>query len=302
MSRLDRALQAMFPTSDPSPVDLERVEKSYRQRIGERRRHRRRAVWSAAAAVVMMVVVIVSLRPSPVVASLTEIAQAARTVEPSTLPDGDYFFTESTSTFEQTISLEDGPELIYLIDEHRQVWVSRNGTQVVVQSTRTDPVFQTDEDRDRYYDSGFDAIDDLDTTQTSAVEGATHDATERDWPREPDALLQAIKDLPNVATDTQAAAQLLNLITESPAPPELRAATIEAIAQLDLELVERTPDAVTVRTTPSAIDNQTIEFTLDAQGQLRQRTDRNHEPTDPSADAVVIEVEYSPTIVVDGPP
>ena len=303
MSRLDRALQTMFPATDPSPADLQRVEQSYRRRIGEARRHRRRVVeFAVAAAVVVVVVAFAAVQPSAVMASLTEIAHAARTVEPDALPDGEYFLTESTSTFEQTINLDDPRDLTYLIDEHRRVWVSRDGTQIVVQFTRTNPVFQRDDDRDRYYDSGFDAVDQLDSTQTSAVEGASHDATEREWPLEADALLQAIRDLPNVSTDTQAAAQLLNLITESPAPPELRAVTIEAIARLDLELVEQPDGGATIRTTPGALDDQIIEFTLDAQGQLRQRTDTNHNPTDPAADAVVNVVEYSPTIVIEGHP
>lgn len=302
MNRMTRALRAMFPPSDPSPADLARVEHSYRQRIRTRPWPRRKIAIFAAAAVVAFIAVVVSLPPAPLQASLSEIAQAARTVEPSDLDDGDYFFTESTSTFEQTIDLEDGRQLTYTIEERRRVWVSRSGTQVVIESTRTNPTFETVNDRELYFNLGLEPLDNLNETQISAVDGVSHDATERDWPGEPAALLRAIRDLPNVATGTQAAIQLLDLITESPAPPHLRAATIETIARLDLELVDRTPDAITVRTKPTALDNQIIEFTLDAHGQLRQRTDINHDPTAPARDVVVMVVEYSPTVVVEGPP
>lgn len=302
MIRLNQALRAIFSSSDPNSGELEQIEQSYRRRIADPRRHRRRAVWPAVAAAIAVFAAIVALQPSPVVATLTEIAQAARTVQPSDLPADVYFFTESTSTFEQTITLDSGRELSYLIDEDRRVWVSRDGTQVVVQITRTNPVFRTENDRSLYFDSGLEASDNLNIPQTTAVDGVSHDATERSWPLEAEPLLEAIRDLPNVNTDTEATAQLLNLLTESPAPRELRAAAIAAIAQLDLQFVDRSDDLVVVRTEPRPLDNQIIEFALDSQGQLRHRVDKTYDSNDPSAERVIVEVGYSPTIVVDGPP
>lgn len=305
MNRFERALRAMFPGSDPSRADLERVERKYRKQISTNRYQRRQNLVLRAAAAVFVTllgVAVVMLRPSPVEATLTEIAQAARSVEPSELADGDYFFTESTSTFERTVSIEDGRQITYTIDEDRQVWVSRNGTDVVIRSTRVNPNFVTKADRNLYFSLGLDRADNLGTPQTSAVDGVSHVATERDWPRQGDALIDAIHQLQGVTTDTHAAAQLLTLITESPAPPDLRAATIEAIARLELELVETSSGAITVRTKPTELDNRIVEFTLDSDGQLRQRTDFTHDPTTTPPDAMIFVAMYSPTRIVDGPP
>ncbi len=305
MSRLESALRAMFPTADPTRADLELTEQAYRRRINaDVAPGRRRLVVPAAVAVVALVTAIgiVGLQPSPVQASLTEIAQAARTIDIVNLSDGDFYFTESTSTFTQTINLEDGTQITYTIDQLRRVWISPTGREAVIQTTRTNPNFQTDDDQALYFQLGLDTADALDTTQTTAVENSSHDAFEQDWPTDSAGLLRAVRELPSVNTDTQAAAQLLNLITESPSPPELRAATIEALSRLDLDLIERAADTIRLRTKPSDLDNQILEFILDNQGQLRHRTVINHDPAVPDPDVVVFAVDYTPTRIVEGPP
>lgn len=304
MSRLDRVLRAMFPAADPTPADLDLTEQAYRRRISaDVVPRRRRLVVPAAVAVAAVIAAggFAALRPSPVQASLTEIAQVARTVDTADQSDGDFYFTESTSRFTQTINLEDGTQITYTMDELRRVWISPTG-EAVIQTTRTNPNFQTDDDRALYFKLGLDAADALDTTRTTAVENSTHDAFDRDWPTDAAGLLRAVRELPSVNTDTQAAAQLLNLITESPAPPELRAATIEALSRLDLDLIERAADTIHLRTKPTDLDNQILEFRLDSQGQLRHRTVINHHPAAPGSGVAVFVVEYAPTRIVEGPP
>lgn len=298
MNNLDRSLRAMFQGADPTPADLDRTEQEYRRRIGHvasRRRLRRLtpAVFAFAAATAL--IGIVALKPSSVQAALTEIAHAARTVERTDLVDGEYYFTKSVSTFTQAVYLEEDREFVYRIDELRRVWINPSGSEIIVETTRTNPTFQTEADHNLYFALGLDAIDNLGTTQSTAVEGSSHNALEREWPREGDALLRTVREQPSVTTDTKAVDQLLDLITETPAPPDLRAATIEALSYVDLELVERTPHTVRFRTVPSAGDNQIIEFTLDSQGQLRHRTVINHDPAAPAADVVAFTAQYSQT-------
>jgi len=304
MSRLDRALRAMFPAADPTPADLEVTEQAYHRRTSVAAASRRRRLIVPAAAVVALITTIgiVALQPSPVQAALTEIAQVARTIDIADLSDGDFYFTESTSTFTQTINFEDGTQITYTIDELRRVWISPTGQEAVIQTTRTNPSFQTNDDRALYFKLGLDTADALDTTQTTAVENSSHDAFAQDWPTDGPGLLRAIRELPSVNTDTQAAAQLLNLITESPAPPDLRAATIEALSRLDLDLIENAADMIHIRTKPTGLDNQILEFSLDNQGQLRHRTVINHDPAAPDSAVAVFAVDYTPTRIVEGPP
>lgn len=304
MSRLDGALHAMFPAADPTPTDLELIEQAYRRRISvDVAPSRQRLVVPAAVAVAALITAIgiVALQPTPVQAALTEIAQVAQTIDIAELSDGDFYFTESTSTFTRTTSLEDGTQITYTIDELRRVWISPTGQEAVIQTTRTDPSFQTADDQALYFELGLDAVDALDTTRTTAVESSSHAAFEQDWPTDGAGLLRAVRQLPSVNTDTQAANQLLNLITESPAPPELRAAAVEALGRLDLDLIENAADAIHLRTKPTALDNQIIEFSLDNQGQLRHRTVIHHDPAAPDSDVVGYAGDYTPTRIVERP-
>ena len=303
MSRLDSTLHAMFPAADPTPTDLELIEQAYRRRISAdvATSRRRLVVPVAAVAALITAIGIVALQPTPVQAALTEIAQAAQTIDIAELSDGDFYYTESTSTSRRTINLEDGIRITYTIDELRRVWISRTGREAVIQTTRTNPNFQTEDDQALYFKHGLDTADALDTTQTTAVENSSHAAFEQDWPTDGGGLLRAVRELPSVNTDTQVAAQLLNLITESPASPDLRAATIEALSRLDLDLIERAADTIHLRTRPTDLDNQILEFSLDNQGQLRHRTVITHDPAAPGAGFVVFAVDYTPTRIVDGP-
>lgn len=305
MNNLDRALRIIFRGSAPTPADLERAEHVYRSGVrSPTRLPRRRRLLVPASAVVVAVVAItgafVATRPSPVHATLTEIAYAARTVDVAEIGAGAFYHTESTATQTQTFTLEDGTELTYRIDEHRRIWINPGGG-TILETTRSNPTFETETDRAIYFERGLDAVDRIGETQTTAVDEASHPALDQPWPHDSDALLDEIRTQPRVESDTDAVDALLDLITESPASADLRAATIEALGRLDLSLVAVTDDGPKFRTVPTGEDTQIIEFTIATTGQLVERVVYAIHPDAPDRPALLFKASYSPTRIVDRP-
>jgi len=294
---LDQLLRASFPALEATSEELSQAEGVYRARIAASGRAVRPtgrwiASTAAVAAMIVVVVAVLAVRPDPVQATLAEIARAARTVDIVSLGSGEAYLTESTAVEATTIHLEDGSLLAYRITERRRAWVDVTG-RMVIETTRTDPMFDTGADERTYFDSGLDEWDHLGETQITAAEGVVQKALELDWPTDADALLRFVRSQPQVSTDTDAADLLLALITESPAGPELRAATIGALGRLDLTVVEHGPDVFRFRTVPEAEDTQVQTFTLDAEGMLLRRTISTVDAT--GAETLTFDARYSPT-------
>lgn len=304
MNSLDGALRRFFPGTDPTGADLQRAETVYRsgirsQQQGHTAGRRLRLMPVAMAVMVAFVVgVFVTIRPGEVQASLTEIAYAARTVDVADLEEGQYFYTESTATQTQAVSFEDGTQLAYMIDVHRRIWIDPGGG-TIIETTRSNPRFESEADERTYYQRGLDANDSLGRPQTIAVDQASHPAMERDWPLEPGALADEIRSLPYVVTDTDAVDALLSLIAESPASSQLRAATVEALGRFDLTVIASDEHGATFRTVPTDEDIQIIQFTISSAGDLLERSlytiGSDQQPE------LGFTASYSPTRIVDRP-
>jgi hypothetical protein len=304
MNRLDEALRSMFPASEPLSADLERAEAVYRsgirtQRHGDAARRQRTLMPVAMAAIVAVAVgVFVTTRPGEVQASLTAIAYAARSVDVADLEEGQFFYTESSATQFQAHTFVDGAQLAYMIDVHRRMWINPGGG-TIIETTRSNPRFGSDTDERTYFQQRLDVVDRLGETETIAVDQASHDALERDWPLEPEALADEIRSMPNVETDTDAVDALLNLITESPASTQLRAATVEALGRFRLTVVSGDESQATFRTVPTDGDRQIIQFTISEAGHLVEFSGytigRDQLPE------LFFTASYSPTRSVDRP-
>lgn len=302
MNRFDDALRGIFPGADPTGDDLQRAEAVYRSGIrSQDQRHTIRRwprLMPAATAVIVVLVVgmFVTTRPGEVQASLTEIAHAARTVDVADLASGQYFYTESTATQLQAYSFEDGTQLAYMIDVHRRIWIDPGGG-TIIETTRSNPRFESEADERTYYQRGLDVNDSLGETETIAVDQVGHPALERDWPLEPGALADEIRSLPSVRTDTDAADALLSLIAESPVSPQLRGAAVEALGRFDLTVIARDERGATFRSVPTDDDIQVIQFTISSAGDLLKRSvytigsDRQLQ--------LVFAASYSPTRIVE---
>lgn len=310
MNPIDRLLRTALVERAPTEREIERIDARYRaasRADGRTVRHRpwvlSRPVIVVAAVVVLVAaaVVIQAVRPGAVSASLQEIAYAAGVVDVSTLGSGDYYYTESTATNLAVTSVPGSEERIaYLVPETRRVWVSRTGT-FVIEVTLHAPVFFDDESRALYYRNGMDVGDRIGLT-TITAQSSTHTALEQDWPTDPDALERMIRAKPSVQTDTDVVNFALGLIRESPASPQLRAATILLLANLHLRIVDRTETNTTFETIPTGRDDSIIRFELRNDGQLLRIQDRTIDGF-PSlgipAGFVISDASYGPTTLVE---
>jgi hypothetical protein len=318
-----RALRAVTPDSLPTAADRQRAEEALilaiaqetPPRIGTATARKRWGLVGAAAALLLIVVIGVQLaRPTPASAALSEIAYAASLVDPLVVPAQSFAYTRSVQTSLGVKPLvahgeaDESAELIAsLLPVVREAWMGSGGfVQLREQFGR--PVFFTPEDEAAYYALGLDQADFVGETITRTLSGVTSTLDSQDWPTEPDELLELIRSLFPPDRGLPEAVEVLDialdLLRESGPSPELRAAVIRILLDLDLELAERSESgdatfAVTYEDWVSVRDT----FTLDSKGNLIAETTTMLEP-DPElsipAGTVIQQAIYEPTIIVDG--
>ena len=305
-------------TGDPSatPAERARAEAELRARIEATRRppvSRRWGRWVAAAgavaALVVILVVVPALRPSPVQAGLTELASAVELLEEGALPPGSYAYTRSEQTVLATLPGSDfeldTEHVAYLLPATREVWRDNQGT-IQLRTTTHPPVFFSPATEQAYYQAGLDQFDQINEAVTlTAVGGSEFDPDA--WSTDPDQLHRQIlnhiqqggSDLPDQVRVFNHAAQL---IAETGAPPDLRAAVLRVLAKLDLELLERTTDQIQLAVSSQ---NSRWTMTLDPAGNLLETTETVLQPIPDlgiPAGTVVYQAVYQPTITVDHQP
>lgn len=305
MSRFDQVLGALFDTADPTSDEFAHIEAVYRAGVAAsvnraRRRRNLTATAAAVAAVAAVTVGVLATRPGPAQATLTEIAEVVLVTDLDTVT-GDFYLTESSATLNMTANFPDGVIFTYTLDEERRTWVSRTG-RTAIETTFSNPTFASSEDRALYEERGLAESDRLGETELVVVDDAGHAALDPTLSTDPDELLAQIRSRRNVTTQTDVVEELLELITASPATPELRAATIRALARLDLTLVDRTADRATFRTTPTDGDTKIIGFGLGSTGQLVSMAITTVDPTTGESGAVVYSATYTPTRLTEFAP
>jgi hypothetical protein len=219
-----------------------------------RRRSLDHAWWrriSVAASAVALVVAVVAvtglLRPQPVTA-LGELAHVAERVPPVALSAGEYLYTHSVET---QLIIVTGPE-IGLVDREyaayslplvRDRWVDGRG-EVYEEVTVGAPVFFDDEVGAAYAASDLAASDGVGTTEVSEFTPEVTVLGVRNWPTDPDALRNAMaayasnqgRAIPQEAALVELAG---NLLRATGAAPELRAAVIEVLDDLGVDVTGR---------------------------------------------------------------
>lgn len=262
-----RALRDAAGDPRPSAAERQRAEGALQRALAgaPSRRTRRwsgRKSWRfvvaiAASSVVALGLAVQQLRPTAASAALSEIAAAAERVDPLDIPAQAFAYTLSETTvlavqppdaFGEVVVPATG--IAYLLPQTRESWI---GTDRVVQLriTTGQPTFFTPESEAAYYSAGLDRSDKVAQTVTSTVSGTPSLLESRLWPTNPDQLLETFRSLvppDRGLPDTVEIFDLaLDLLRETGAPPELRAAVVRVLSTLDLEILERRPDGANVR-------------------------------------------------------
>jgi hypothetical protein len=277
-----------------------------------RRPARRWLVPSLATMLLLFVVGGVALfRPTPAEAALAEVAEAARAATPIDIPEGSFIYTRSERV---DLAIRPGVEfslddefVAYLLPSTREVWRQPESEFIQIHTTNHTPTFFNPDAEDAYYRLGLDVADRLDEVQTEQLTGVTDPILEVDWPTEPDALYEALRDYAAQGGDERPeAVQVFDLATdllrETDRSPASRAVIVEVLAQLPVDLVERTGSTITISISYTAPAPTRDTITLSPAGLLLSETSTLL-AGDPElgipADTTILQVDYQKTRITD---
>lgn len=227
------------------------AEKAARPRINARRRLAS-GIAAAIALGVAAVVVGSFLVRDPAEAALMEIAEAARQATSLEVPQGSFIFAESTGF--DLVGREanefglPGESVSYLLPRTRRVWKSPDDEFVMLEVTYGRPTFFDPAAEAAYYEMGLNEADQVGETVREQFTGVIDPVDEIDWPNNPESLLAEMTRY--LGTDPPSTAELVNLavnlLRERNPSPQLRAATLEVLADLPVDVIEQENDRVTI--------------------------------------------------------
>lgn len=304
--------QLLEPTSGEIERAQHRLEAVIEAEKAARRREqtRKRLPWMAAAAAltVAVAVMVPFLARNPAEAALIEIAQAAREAAAVDVPQGSFIYAESTGfnlvgREAEEFGLESG-SVSYLLPRTRRVWKSPKDEFVMLEVSYERPTFFNPQAETAYYRMGLDQNDQVGQTVRQQFAGVIDPVDEIKWPSNRDHLLAAMRSYLGAETPTKAelANLAINLLRERNPSPQLRAAILEVLADLPVDLVQEDGEAITIGVTDTG-RNQT--FTLSRTGQLQAETTVliNGDPQSEIAPGTVTtRIEYQPIEIVDNLP
>ena len=209
---------------------------------------RRASVAATAVALVVAVVAVTGLlRPQPVTA-LGDLARVAQRVDVAPLASGDFTYSRS---LESQLIIVSGAEIglparayaAYSLPLTRERWVGGDGA-IHEEVTIGDPMFFDPAVAEAYTTSGLSEQDRVGATEVIEFTPEATVLGVRDWPTDRDSLLDAMvayvsnqgREVAEVAAVVELASDLLRA---SGASPELRAAVIGALDQMEVEVTTR---------------------------------------------------------------
>ncbi len=216
----------------------------------------RHASAGAVAAAVLIAVVVGAgvLRPEPVTA-LGELAQVAERAEAVSAGRGEYTYTRASEIAPRFVDradlgLEGTGQVVYLVPTERERWLASDGV-IIEATTYGDPAFFDAAAEAAYEAVGMAERDQIGQTVVSEYRSTDSILDQRAWPSDPGALLVALRSQVssegNPIAETAAIVELAaELLSETNAAPGLRAAVIEVLDELGLEVVERSNGAAVV--------------------------------------------------------
>jgi hypothetical protein len=303
--------------SEPSDEDYRRARQRLEAAILQENRRRERQVprWIVPAIASLLLVLVVGgvslFRPSQAEAALAEIAEAARQAKHSDIPEGSFIYSRSERL---DLAIRPGIEfgldeefVGYLIPSSREVWRQPDNEFIQIRAINHTPIFLDPDLEDLYYQLDLDKTDQLGETQLEKLTGVADPLLEEDWPTQPNALHEALREHVSQSGDERPeAAQIFDLATdllrEANPSPELRAALVEVLAALPVELIEQTGETITIAITYTSPTHTRDSITLDHDGVLLAEESTLLED-DPQlgipADTTILKVIYQETHVTD---
>lgn len=212
-----------------------------------RRRFAVPALAGALVAAVIAIAVVVTVRPPAAVAVLENLAVVAERQPDLELSEGSYVLASSTQTALNEVDLGDS-SMAFLLPEIRDVWVAPDGSRIV-RRTIEEPIFFDPADAARFEAAGLTeelGIGEVITDRFGPLDDGLDPSL---FPLDPTVLDATLREL--VADDPRGTGPAIvelagDLLVETDAEPELRAALIRVLARTESVDVVRTEDVIDV--------------------------------------------------------
>lgn len=273
---------------------------------------------AAVAALVVAIAVVSNVLPvaRPTAnAFLVEIAEATRVLPDDTsFPAGGYLYTDTTNTVVTPSSEIPGQQgevaFVYVLPVRTQSW--QQGEFLLNRITVGTPIFFDPSTEENYYQSGFDELDRVGETYDVPQDGFVDPENTSLWSTDPAELRDQLEA---AAESSHASSSLDRRIIDVAedllrpavlAPPQLRAALIEVIAGLNVD-VDRIPDGNVLASVE--YDDEfygTVAYTLtfNPDGYLVKSTEVTLSGSVDGSippNTTYVEVELAPPLFVDQP-
>jgi hypothetical protein len=243
--------QAPSPTPEDKLRAWARLEEAMAATAQSKRRVQLVRWWPRLATVALVLALVTTgvglVRSNAARATLLEIAEASRRASPLDIPDGSFVYTRSEHVdlgVRPGVDFGLDQEFVgYLVPTTRESWHGSDREFVQLRTTVGQPQFFTSEVEVAYYASGLDIHDRVGETILQRDTGVNDPLGDVDWPIEAAQLRQAMENYVSDQGDSRPIeARLLglavDLLRERNPSPALRAAIIQVLAGLPLELLE----------------------------------------------------------------
>lgn len=272
------------------------------------RRLRAIAATAAALTVIAAVAWVVVWSDEPA-SALEALARSARQVDPMEVPPGAFAYTRS-----EHVALVGGPgdqfpgiddeEVAYLLPTTREAWIRADGF-VQLATTTHPPFFFDPRVEAAYYQAGHDRIDGIGETVTSVFGEVEDPFAGVQWPTDREELAGVLEEWVHLGPgEPPREVQLLQLVAailrERILEPDIRAALIEVLATLDLQ-VTVADNLVTVTVDYEQRFSLRYSVSFDDEANLSSESTRLLDTTDEPhipAGTVISRATYTPPIIV----
>lgn len=241
-------MRDLIPEATPNRKQAERARNVLQAEIAaesqatSRSQSRNKALARLAVAAVVFAIVAVSVtaflsRGDTAVATLQEIAQAARAAEATDIPPGGFLFQQST---ERSLRIVPGDELgvdqgfvAYVLTSDRSVWRDLAEGFVQIRSVNRDPQFFAPEAERGYIERGLADTDGLNLVITEQFTDVADEILDSQWPETPDQLFAQITEVLGRSGEREVQAYevfsfAISMLAE-PVEPQLRATILELL-------------------------------------------------------------------------
>lgn len=210
--------------------------------------------WVAAVLVVLTVAAALVVLPgrdrgtdAAAAAVLNEVADVAAGGAPPAVGPGEFVYTRSKDTYMATTVLADNQHVTALVSHDREIWIGSDGSgRLRVRSGK--PFFLGERDRQNWEEAGRPELGESGVSDQTFGPGGLSATDFSSYPREADDLYERIRHDAQGAGDSLDSEMLVlvgDLLRETAAPPELRAALFRVAARIPgVELIGDVEDPV----------------------------------------------------------